>query len=105
MLDYNAVKVVIITESLVLENVLRTIEEAGAKGYTVIAAGGKGVHGERSSKRPGVSDAFSNVKIEVITASTDVARRIADTVAEKYFGNYAGITYMQGVEVLRVPKF
>jgi hypothetical protein len=52
-----------------------------------------------------VIDEFSNVKIEVITADRSKATRIADQVAERFFGNYSGIIYLEGVEVLRPQKF
>lgn len=104
-MTHKATKIVIITEKMLLDGVIRILEEAGAHGYTVVAAGGKGDHGVRSRERAAVVDAFSNVRIEVITASREVATHIADTVAARYFEDYAGITYLQDVEVLRIQKF
>jgi hypothetical protein len=52
-----------------------------------------------------VSDSFANIKIEIITADPEVAKRIADEVAAKYFDNYSGITYLDQVEVHRLNKF
>lgn len=100
-----ATKVVIITEKLILDKVARLIESVGASGYTVVAAGGKGSRGVRSSGRAAVIDEFSNVKIEVITADRAKATRIADQVAERFFDNYSGIIYLEGVEILRPQKF
>ena len=100
-----ATKVVIITEKLILDKVTRLVESAGASGYTVVAAGGKGSRGVRSSGRAAVIDEFSNVKIEVITADRAKATRIADEVAEQFFDNYSGIIYLEGVEILRPQKF
>lgn len=102
---HKAMKVVIITEKIILEKVARVIESTGAKGYTVVAAGGKGSRGVRSTNRAAVVDEFSNVKIEVITSSRDAANRIADEVAERFFGDYSGITYLEEVEILRPHKF
>ena len=102
---HKAMKVVIITEKIILEKVARVIESTGATGYTVVAAGGKGSRGVRSGPRAAVVDEFSNVKIEVITGSRDAANRIADEVAEKFFENYSGITYLEEVEILRPHKF
>lgn len=104
-MTHRATKVVIITEKLIQEGVARIVEEAGASGYTVVAAAGKGSRGVRSSGRPAVVDAFSNVKIEVIAASREMAERIADEVAARYFENYSGITYLEEVEILRPHKF
>lgn len=105
MTHYKASKVVIITEKSILEKVTRIIEAAGASGYTVVAAGGKGSRGIRSNSRAAVIDEFSNIKIEVITGSREVANRIADEVAETYFGDYSGVTYLEEVEILRPHKF
>lgn len=102
---HKASKVVIITEKMILEKVAMVIEDAGARGYTVTPAGGKGSRGVRSTSRAAVIDEFSNVKIEVITGSKDAANKIADEVAEKFFDNYSGITYLEEVEILRPHKF
>jgi len=104
-MTHKARKIVIITEKLIVEGVTRIIEESGATGYTIVAAGGKGSRGVRSMDRTAVVDAFANVKIEVITASDELANSIADKVAAKYFSNYSGITYLEDVEVLRPQKF
>lgn len=104
-MTHKARKLVIITEKLILDGVTRIIEACGGSGYTVVAAGGKGSRGVRSQDRPAVVDGFANVKIEVITARPEVAQRIAETVAERYFANYSGITYLEDVEILRRAKF
>ena len=102
---HKASKVVIITEKLILDKVTRVIEANGGKGYTVVAAGGKGSRRSRSTGRAAVVDEFSNVKIEVITASRETANRIANEVVAKFFDNYSGITYFEEVEVLRQARF
>ncbi|MGB0513293.1 MAG: P-II family nitrogen regulator [Wenzhouxiangellaceae bacterium] len=105
MEHYKASKVVIITENMILEKVAQVIEAAGARGYTVTPAGGKGSRGVRSTGRAAVIDEFSNVKIEVIIGSKDAANRIADEVAQRFFDHYSGITYLEEVEILRPHKF
>lgn len=105
MTHYEATKVVIITEKLILPKVARLIEAAGASGYTVTPAGGKGSRGVRTTNRAAVVDEFSNVKIEVITGNAEAANRIADEVAEQFFDNYSGITYLEKVAILRPHKF
>jgi nitrogen regulatory protein PII len=99
-----ASKLVIITEKVLLNKVTKIIQAAGATGYTVLAAGGVGSRNTRSSGQPAVSDTFSNVQIEVITASEDVARAIAKQVADKYFDNFSGIIYLDEIEVLFAHK-
>lgn len=102
---HKASKVVIITEKIILGKVTQLIEAAGARGYTITPAGGKGSRGVRSTNRAVVIDELGNVKIEVIVGSKDIANRIADEVAESFFDNYSGITYLEEVEVLRPYKF
>ena len=104
-MTYKARKVVIITEKLILGGVARIIENSGATGYTVTATGGKGSRNIRSADRARVVDAFANVKIDVITGSEEVATRIVDEVAAKYFSDYSGIVYLEDVEILRPHKF
>jgi hypothetical protein len=50
-------------------------------------------------------NAFSLVKIEVIVNTRETAEAIAEKVAETYFQDYAGIVYIDDVEVLRHEKF
>lgn len=102
---HKASKVVIITEKIILGKVTQLIEAAGARGYTITPAGGKGSRGVRSTNRAVVVDELSNVKIEVIINSREAANRIADEVAETFFDNYSGITYLEEVEILRPHKF
>lgn len=105
MEHFSATKVVIITEKLIVPKVAELIKAAGASGYTITPAGGMGSRGIRSTNRAAVVDEFSNVKIEVITHRADTANRISDEVAETFFENYSGITYLEEVKILRPHKF
>jgi len=101
-----ASKLVIITEKVLLKKVGKIIDEAGATGYTVVAAGGKGSRGVRSSGQPSVGDTFTNVKFEVLTPSREMAVKISDRVAAEFFEDYSGISYLCDVmEVLHAHKF
>lgn len=101
-----AKKLVIITEKLIATGVCAIIDECGATGYTIIAAGGKGKHSTHAtSERATVIGDFSNVKIEVILYDKNVAQQIIERVAETYFKNFPGITYLENVEILRPFKF
>lgn len=104
-MTHTAVKIVVITEKVILEGVVEIIDAAGASGYTVVNAGGKGSRGIRTQSRAQVVDALRNVKIEVICSSREQAEEIAENVSAKYFKNYSGITYLEGVEILRPGKF
>ncbi|MDY6804450.1 MAG: hypothetical protein SXA11_11680 [Cyanobacteriota bacterium] len=101
-----ASKLVIVTEKLLLKKIGKIIDEAGATGYTVVDAGGKGSRNVRSSGRPIVSDTDSNIKFEVLTPNRDMAVKISDEVAAQFFDDYSGIAYLCDVmEVLHAHKF
>jgi len=101
-----ASKLVIVTEKVLLKKVGKIIDEAGATGYTVVDAGGKGSRNVRSSGQPSVSDNFSNVKFEILTPNRDMAVKISDEVAAQFFDDYSGIAYICDVmEVLHAHSF
>ena len=103
---HHIIKVVVITERVLLDRVARVIEEAGATGYAYVAAGGKGARGKRTAaNRAQVSGLSTNVKIEPLVADRARAEAICDAVAEKFFKDYSGITYLEPVEILRPHKF
>ena len=100
-----ATKLVIVTEKLLLKKIAKIINKAGATGYTVVDAGGEGSRNVRSSGQLTVSDTSSNVKIEVLTDSRDMALKISDEIALNYFDDYSGIVYLCAAEVLSANKF
>lgn len=100
-----ATMLVIVTEKLLLKKIAKIINEAGATGYTVVDAGGQGSRNVRSSGQPTVSATYSNVKIEVLTDSRDMALAISDKIALNYFDDYSGIVYLCEASVLSAHKF
>ena len=96
---------VIVTEKLLLKKISKIIDEAVASGYTVVEAGGKVSRNVRSSGRPVVSDTLSNIKIEVLTDSREMALELSDKVATQFFDDYSGIAYLCNAEVLSAHKF
>jgi len=100
-----ASKLVIVTENLLLRQIVKIIDKAGATGYTVMAAGGKGSRNVRSAGQPNVGDVYPNVKIEVLTRNRDVALKISDEVAAKFFDDYSGIAYICDAEILHAHTF
>lgn len=95
-----ASKLVIVTEKVLQKKVTHIIDEAGATGYTVVSAGGKGSRNVRSSGQPNVSDTNTNIKIEVLTVNREMAVKIADEIAAQFFNDYSGISYICDAEVL-----
>ena len=102
---HDATKLVIITESILLDRIADLLLAKGATGYTHVRAGGKGSRGKRSGHLGSPSGLDANVKIEVIVADHAMAEDIADAVASAFFENYSGITYLEPVEILRPHKF
>ncbi|NJL97358.1 MAG: hypothetical protein HC818_04075 [Synechococcaceae cyanobacterium RM1_1_27] len=100
-----ASKLVIVTEKSLLKQIAKIIDDAGATGYTVVSAGGKGSRNVRSSGQPNISETFSNIKIEVLTPSREMALKISDTVAAQFFDDYSGIAYLCNVEILHAHRF
>ena len=92
--------VTIVTESVLEQELCETLEDAGAAGYTVTNARGKGSRGVRDA---GWSTS-SNIRVEVV-CSDDVAERVARQLREKYYDDYAMIIFESDVRVLRPDKF
>lgn len=99
-----ASKLVIVTEKLLLKQITKLIEEAGATGYTIMPAGGKGSRNVRSSGQPTVSDTYANIKIEVLTPNREMALKISDEIAAEFFDNYSGMAYICDVEILQAHR-
>lgn len=98
-------KLVIVTEKVLLKKVAKIIDECGATGYTVVDTGGKGSRNVRSTGNPHVADTDTNVKFEILTEDREMAEKIADQVAIKFFADYAGIAYLCEAEVLYGRSF
>ena len=92
-------RVTIIGDETVKYRLLQEIEGLGATGYTDCSAHGKGARGIRPRHAEP-----ANAKIEVI-ATSEVATRILEHVAQNYFDNYAMIAFLSDVEVLQGEKF
>lgn len=100
-----ASKLVIVTEKLLLKKIGKIIDAAGATGYTVLDAGGKGSRNVRSSGQPTVSGTYANIKIEILTENREMAEDIANKIALEYFDDYSGIAYICDAEVLSAHRF
>lgn len=103
---HKAIKVIIVTEKLISDDICKLIEECGATGFTLVSASGRGSRDKRSrTARGSVMEDFSNIKIEVIVHDKELAEKITDAVVHQYFDHYCGITYLEEVEILRPQKF
>jgi nitrogen regulatory protein PII len=101
-----AVKLIVITEDFVRRKVCDIIEAAGAKGYTLVQAGGKGLHHfHATSDQASVVEEFTNIKIEVVCRDRARAEQIADRLMAECFHKYPGVMYLEQVEIQRLERF
>jgi hypothetical protein len=100
MKNHNTKLLTIITEAALESRLINDIEQLGSLGYTISDVRGKGSRGLRS----GSWEASANIRIEVI-CGPDLAHQLADHLQEKYYENYAMVTFTSNVEVLRPNKF
>ncbi len=89
----------VICEPVLLPRVLELARSQGATGFTVVNVSGEG-KGEKSSGE--IPDA--KIKIEVVVEPA-LALKLMESIAERYFKNYALITYSSDISVLRPEKF
>jgi len=92
-------RVTIIGPHSLHEALISEIRNLGATGYTYVMVHGEGERGVRPSNWSG-----PNGRIEVIT-NPDVAERILEHVADRYFEQYPLIAYVDEVSVLRPNKY
>jgi nitrogen regulatory protein PII len=104
---YPATKLIVVTEAFVQDEVCSHITACGAKGYTLVAAGGIGLHHHLhpTSDQATVAEEFSNVKIEAICRDRAMAEAIAEKLLATCFKNYPGVVYLEQVDVMRPDRF
>ena len=90
--------VTIVAERVVRDRLLDAVHRLGATGHTI-----SDVHGE-GSRGVAAARGGPSVKIEAVVTA-EVADRIAEHVAERYFAHHSVIVYLQDVEVLRGSKY
>lgn len=100
-----ATKVTIIAERLLQDRLIKKLEAAGAKGYTIVDGSGKGEHFTRSGDRATVVSAFSIIRIEAILSSDAQAHTVAQEIEAAFFKQYSGIVYLSPIEILRPQRF
>ncbi|MGJ8633057.1 MAG: P-II family nitrogen regulator [Luteolibacter sp.] len=92
-------KVTIVTERLLREDIVELLKRHGATGWSIAAVEGEGSRGSHTSDFEG-----RNSQIDTIVSS-EIADAIMGEIAEKYFEDWAVITYSCDVEVLRGAKY
>jgi nitrogen regulatory protein P-II 2 len=91
--------VTIVAEVVVEQRLLRDVEAAGARGWTVTPGRGKGgaLVGPGQWSGP-------NVRIETLV-SRRVADRILDVLARNYFPHFSVVAWVSEVRVVRPGRF
>lgn len=90
----------IITEAIVEPTLLRDLDRLGVRGYTVSDARGRGSRGVRDA----AWDEAANIRIETICPRA-LAEEVLSHLQARYYANYAMVTFLAEIEVLRPEKF
>lgn len=90
----------IITEASLERNLIKDFGAWGVTGYTIVDARGKGSRGMRDAGW----DVSANIQIEIV-CNDALAHSVMEQIRKKYYDNYAMISYIADVEVMRSEKF
>jgi len=90
----------VITEAVIEDALIREIEKLGAHGYTISDARGGGSHGMRDATWGDVA----NIRLEVI-GTREMVESLLMHIKTHFYANYAMVSFLHDVEVLRPDKF
>jgi nitrogen regulatory protein PII len=90
----------VITEAAIEQTLLRELDDLGVRGYTVSDVRGKGSRGVRDA----AWDESANIRLEVICPRAQ-AEAVVGHLLTRYYADYAMVTFLQEVEILRPEKF
>lgn len=97
---YNIKLLTIICEAPTQKNIINILEKNNISGYTFYEVGGNGSKGIRGQ---GLQNE-KNIKFEVILQEEKLYR-ILEEIARTLFSDYAIVTYVNDVGVIRIEKF
>ncbi len=89
----------IVAEAVVEQRLLRDVEAAGARGWTVTSGRGRGSGSVDASDWEG-----PNVRIETLVSAA-VADRVLEVLAVHYFPNFAVVAWLTPAQVVRGDRF
>lgn len=92
--------ITIICEAQLENNLIEDFLKLGIKGYTLCEAKGEGHRGSRA----GDWEQNRNIRVEIVCGS-DEAEKVMLHIREQYYENYAMISFVSDVEVMRGDKF
>jgi nitrogen regulatory protein P-II 2 len=81
------------------ERIVTDIKACGSKGYTISSVEGEGMEGKHFTDWEG-----RNVRIDTLVKE-DVAHKIMQVLADKYFERYSVIAFVTDAQVMRTDKF
>jgi hypothetical protein len=93
------VLVTVVAESVLEHRLIRDLESAGSKGWTVTESRGRGSRGIRADEFDGDS-----IHVESLVPAP-VAERFMEVLVRDYFPHYAVVAWMADVSVVRADKF
>jgi nitrogen regulatory protein P-II 2 len=91
--------VTVVAEAVLEQRLLRDVQAAGARGWTVTEARGQGTRSVRASEGEG-----ANVRLETLV-QPDVAQRLLALLARDYFPHFAVVAWTSEVQVVRGEKY
>lgn len=103
---HEATKLTVITEKLWVESICADIKRFGGTGYTILPAGGQGLHHYHPSDEDAILvDDFGEVVILVIFKTEAQAKALGEHICDRYFKTGPGILYVEPVQVIRSERF
>lgn len=103
---YPATKLVIVAEHFLSDKICKIIDDHHATGYTLVPAGGKGLHHLHSTfEKATVVEGFDNLKIEAVVQDRAVAEAITEEILNECFQDFSGVIYLENVEICRPERF
>ncbi|WP_028456372.1 DUF3240 family protein [Chitinilyticum litopenaei] len=100
MIFHTRTLLTIVTEAALENDLVELFHARKLRGWTIVEARGKGDHGEQH----GSFDANHNIQIELI-ADSAAAEQLAETIQQKFGGDFALVQWLSDVRVLRAEKF
>lgn len=89
----------IVAEAVVEARLLRDLEAAGVRGWTLTSGRGRGTSQVDASEWEG-----ANVRLETLLSSA-AAEKVLAMLAELYFPHFAVVAWMSPAQVVRGDKF
>jgi len=91
--------VTVVVEAVLEQRLLRDVQAAGARGWTITDARGQGTRSVRASEWEG-----ANVRLETLVRP-EVADRLLEMLTRDYFPHFAVVAWTSAAQVVRGEKY